>query len=675
MNRGEVRNPITVLLLTFVSCGLYGIYWFFQIVEDINGALGEERFNPFKELVLSVVTCGAWGLWLQWRLSETAVELQRSRGIQPKLEPWMLFLTGLVGLFPFFMQAMLNETWQQAGTSVAGAGAATSGGGGGGAPTTERDPAEMSDDWVDRFEAMVDEMREHPRVAITHYWVGEPATDADIQAVEEELGFEFDERIKSFYKQANGLQFRWMDKLDSTYVEERDSQTTTTRERHISGDNDDAMGVIDILPLRETFVDTDYEDRIWFDWMNDSETEFRGDEWNLLEFSKNIRPFDPYSFYNSTAFFLGDGEPGTTVIMGDDHDATFTDSRITDLASYLELVLAHRGRPQPRRDEFGEYAGHRKPRVVIEESDFDQSPLPLDEVLPDRSYLLTDEDLQSGEPVRVSARTGSGGGEVRGTVLGVEDAPTSPMHWSQPTEFVEVDFDMGPVGYVVRPSTHVLRREDVYEQAVQDPAAFLKDIAGASSEERAEKLGKIGAGDNSSTGYRIETDEGEIDFLVNFHANRYVALLGGLETSEAVDALLSVIEALIEDGLDTSVSVSGQDDAYDPEEFEGAKTVTNGKLVGTLNGALGVLLMESYNDEPYDSVRAKFGDGIADRLAAVADALEGEKLNYSDFPMVEFFAAAVDDFPGSTELQVRDIGTGYDSEDFGLEPGRPILSG
>jgi hypothetical protein len=85
--------------------------------------------------------------------------------------------------------------------------------------------------------------------------------------------------------------------------------------------------------------------------------------------------------------------------------------------------------------------------------------------------------------------------------------------------------------------------------------------------------------------------------------------------------------------------------------------------------------MESNNEQAYESVRARFGDDIADRLAGVAAALEGKTLNYSDFPMVDFFAAAVDGFPGATQLQERDIGTGYNSEDFGLEPGRPILSG
>jgi hypothetical protein len=656
---------------------LYGIWWFFQVADELNAAFDEERYNVPKELVLSVVTCGLWGLYLQWRLAEDTVALQKSRGLSPKLEAWMLFATGFVGLFPFFLQAMLNETWQQ-GVSV-GAGAAAGGssgaaaGGTASSTPTEREPSEMSEDWLARFEAMVDEMKDHERVAITHQWVGEPASDEDIAAVEEELGFELDQRIKTFYKQADGLQFRWMDRLDNTFVAERDEGTTTVRESYICGDNDDAMGVIDLLPLREALVDADYEERIWFDWMEDNETEFRGDDHNLLEFSKQIRPFDRYSFYNSTAFWLGDGEPGTTVIMGDDHDATFTDSRITDLASYLELVLAHRGMPQPRRDELGKYAGHREPRVVFESGDFEQSPLPLGELLPDRSHLLTDEDLQSDEPVRVTVT--ASGNEVRGTVLGVEDAPDAPSHWSRPTEFVEVDFDIGPVGYVVRPSVHVLRREDVYERALEDPAGFLSQAASVSSQERAEKLGKIGTGDNSSTGYRIETDDGEIDFLVNWHAKRYIALVGELETPEALDALLTVVEALLEDGLDTSNTVSGQDEAYDPEEFENARTVNNGKLIGTLNGAIGVLLMESFNEDAYDSVRSRFGDGIADRLAAVADELEGEQLNYSDFPMVEFFAAAVDGFPGSTEIQERDIGTGYNSEDFGLEPGRPILSG
>jgi hypothetical protein len=85
--------------------------------------------------------------------------------------------------------------------------------------------------------------------------------------------------------------------------------------------------------------------------------------------------------------------------------------------------------------------------------------------------------------------------------------------------------------------------------------------------------------------------------------------------------------------------------------------------------------MERYNEQPYASIADEFGEETAGRIAALVGQLDGEQLNYQDFPMVEFFAAALEEFPGGTELQVRRLG-GYKSEQFGLEPeGLPVLSG
>ena len=39
MPKGETRNPVTIILLTLGTCGLYGIYWFYLVSKEINAAL------------------------------------------------------------------------------------------------------------------------------------------------------------------------------------------------------------------------------------------------------------------------------------------------------------------------------------------------------------------------------------------------------------------------------------------------------------------------------------------------------------------------------------------------------------------------------------------------------------------------------------------------------------
>ena len=55
------RNFVTFLILNFITCGIYGIYFWYLYVEDINTVFygdGEDSPNYILVLVLSLITCG-----------------------------------------------------------------------------------------------------------------------------------------------------------------------------------------------------------------------------------------------------------------------------------------------------------------------------------------------------------------------------------------------------------------------------------------------------------------------------------------------------------------------------------------------------------------------------------------------------------------------------------------
>lgn len=121
MQRGEVRNPVTVLLLYLLTCGVYACwYLFFVLPEELNQGLGREEYNGVKELLLSIVTCGLWSLWYMWRASESVVELQQRWGVEPVMEAPILFLMHFLNVGSLFMQQSLNNAWEH-GTPGGGA--------------------------------------------------------------------------------------------------------------------------------------------------------------------------------------------------------------------------------------------------------------------------------------------------------------------------------------------------------------------------------------------------------------------------------------------------------------------------------------------------------------------------------------------------------------------------
>lgn len=191
--------------------------------------------------------------------------------------------------------------------------------------------------WLERFHQMVAELQEHPRVAITNLWVGEPITEEELESIEQELGFTLDEPLKNFYRQANGVQLLWMDRESEDFDAEDYDGIDNEQSSYLCGDWDQATGIINIIPLRDSLLD----EQGMYAYLNESNT-----------LDEPLHPFDMFSFFNTTVLQLNQQTPGTILRVGDDHDATFDDSNEIELNVYLESILRHRGMVEPRRGEF-----------------------------------------------------------------------------------------------------------------------------------------------------------------------------------------------------------------------------------------------------------------------------------------------------------------------------------
>lgn len=51
------REAVQVVVLTLVTCGIYGLYLLYRWAEEINLLSGTRKFNPVVVLVVSIVTC------------------------------------------------------------------------------------------------------------------------------------------------------------------------------------------------------------------------------------------------------------------------------------------------------------------------------------------------------------------------------------------------------------------------------------------------------------------------------------------------------------------------------------------------------------------------------------------------------------------------------------------
>ena len=75
------RNIALCIILSLVTCGIYGLYWFVCLTEDTNAAANEEGTSGVLALVLTIVTCGIYGLYWAYKRGELLDKAKVNRGM------------------------------------------------------------------------------------------------------------------------------------------------------------------------------------------------------------------------------------------------------------------------------------------------------------------------------------------------------------------------------------------------------------------------------------------------------------------------------------------------------------------------------------------------------------------------------------------------------------------
>lgn len=109
----ERRNIAVRIVLTLVTCGIYGIYWIVCLTNDVNTVSGDVNGTSGGMVVLlTIVTCGIYGIYWAYKQGEKLDFTKNNRGI-PSSNSGVLYL--ILQIFGFgiiayaLMQNELNK--------------------------------------------------------------------------------------------------------------------------------------------------------------------------------------------------------------------------------------------------------------------------------------------------------------------------------------------------------------------------------------------------------------------------------------------------------------------------------------------------------------------------------------------------------------------------------------
>lgn len=109
------RNFWMYLLLSIVTCGIYGIYWWYVFVNDLNTlgqGDGEESPNYIVVILLSIVTCGIYNYFWYYKQGNRMQKIGQRNGVQidengTSLLLWFLLGSLLCGVGPWISIYMM----------------------------------------------------------------------------------------------------------------------------------------------------------------------------------------------------------------------------------------------------------------------------------------------------------------------------------------------------------------------------------------------------------------------------------------------------------------------------------------------------------------------------------------------------------------------------------------
>lgn len=68
------RDIVTSIILTFVTCGIYGIFWFISLTDDVREVSGDERLSGGKCFLFTIITCGIYSFYWAYLIGKAMMK-------------------------------------------------------------------------------------------------------------------------------------------------------------------------------------------------------------------------------------------------------------------------------------------------------------------------------------------------------------------------------------------------------------------------------------------------------------------------------------------------------------------------------------------------------------------------------------------------------------------------
>lgn len=109
----QKRDVVKAVIFSIITLGIYGIYWFVKMTDEINGSIGNPSdASGVTAFLLTLVTCGIYGFYWSYKKGEIIDNYYAGKGL-PKPNNAVIYLVlslfGLSIVAYALLQSELNK--------------------------------------------------------------------------------------------------------------------------------------------------------------------------------------------------------------------------------------------------------------------------------------------------------------------------------------------------------------------------------------------------------------------------------------------------------------------------------------------------------------------------------------------------------------------------------------
>ena len=110
----ERREIATAIILTIVTCGIYGIYWFIKLNDEINYLNGDTNdTSGGMAFLFSIITCGIYMFYWMYKMGDKLDSVSAKKGMPAQSRGILYIILSIFGL-SIVSYALMQDTINKA---------------------------------------------------------------------------------------------------------------------------------------------------------------------------------------------------------------------------------------------------------------------------------------------------------------------------------------------------------------------------------------------------------------------------------------------------------------------------------------------------------------------------------------------------------------------------------